>query len=375
MQRYDKVWKKWTDYFYDNGKCCIFAVRKKTVYCLQLFSMSEPESNIIIYNTIDGKASVALYAKDGKIWLNQMQMAELFATSKQSISYHIINILKEKELMATSVVKEYLTTAADGKNYNVVFYSLEMIIAVGYRVRGIRGTQFRQWATEHLTEYLVKGFTMDDERLKDPDGRPDYFDELLLRIRDIRASEKRFYQKVRDLFALSSDYDKTDKATQMFFAETQNKLLYAVTHQTAAELIVTRADASLPNMGLTTWKGSIVRKGDVIIAKNYLQSDEIDSLNRLVDIFLTSAEERVKGRRDLTLDYWRKNVESLLSFQEKDILQGRGAITNEEAEEIVRQRYDTFNARRKQLNALDADAEDIKMLEDLEKSIIDRSKK
>ena len=335
----------------------------------------EEGQNIIIYRTVDGRSSVALFAKDGKIWLNQQQMAELFATSKPNISMHIANILKEKELMETSVVQNYLTTAADGKNYNVVFYSLEMIIAVGYRVRGIRGTQFRQWATEHLTEYLVKGFTMDDERLKNPDGRPDYFDELLLRIRDIRASEKRFYQKVRDLFALSSDYDKTDKATQMFFAETQNKLLYAVTHQTAAELIVTRADASLPNMGLTTWKGSIVRKGDVIIAKNYLQSDEIDSLNRLVDIFLTSAEERVKGRRDLTLDYWRKNVESLLSFQEKDILQGRGAITNEEAEEIVRQRYDAFNARRKQLNALDADAEDIKMLEDLEKSIIDRSKK
>ena len=332
----------------------------------------EEGQNIIIYRTVDGRSSVALFAKDGKIWLNQQQMAELFATSKPNISMHIANILKEKELIGEAVIKNYLTTAADGKNYNVVFYSLEMIIAVGYRVRGIRGTQFRQWATEHLTEYLVKGFTMDDERLKNPDDRPDYFDELLARIRDIRASEKRFYQKVRDLFALSSDYDKTDKATQMFFAETQNKLLYAITHQTAAELIVARADASLPNMGLTTWKGSIVRKGDVVIAKNYLQSDEIDSLNRLVDIFLTSAEERVKGRRDLTLDYWRKNVESLLSFQEKDILQGRGAITNEEAEEIVRQRYDTFNARRKQLDAQAADAEDIKMLEDLEKSIIER---
>ena len=183
-------------------------------------------------------------------------MAELFATSKQTISYHIINILKERELYKDSVVKEFLTTAVDGKNYNVVFYSLEMIIAVGYRVRGLRGTQFRKWATEHLTEYLVKGFTMDDERLKNPDGRPDYFDELLARIRDIRASEKRFYQKVRDLFALSSDYDKTDKATQMFFAETQNKLIYAVTHQTAAELIVARADAGKPNMGLTTWKYS-----------------------------------------------------------------------------------------------------------------------
>ena len=335
----------------------------------------DDQQNIIIYRTADGRSSVALYARDGKIWLNQQQMAELFATSKPNISMHISNILKERELYADSVVKDFLTTAADGKNYNVVFYSLEMIIAVGYRVRGIRGTQFRQWATEHLTEYLVKGFTMDDERLKNPDGRPDYFDELLARIRDIRASEKRFYQKVRDLFALSSDYDKTDKATQMFFAETQNKLLYAVTHQTAAELIVERADANKPNMGLTTWKGNIVRKGDVIIAKNYLQDNEIDSLNRLVDIFITSAEERVKGRRDLTLDYWRKNVDNLLTFQEKDILQGKGSISNIEAENVVKGIYDTFNAKRKQLDAQQADDEDIKILEDLEKSIIEKKKK
>lgn len=330
------------------------------------------QQNIIIYRTADGRASVALYAKDGKIWLNQQQMAELFATSKQTISYHIINILKEKELHENSVVKEYLTTAADGKNYNVVFYSLEMIIAVGYRVRGVRGTQFRQWATEHLTEYLVKGFTMDDERLKNPDGRPDYFDELLLRIRDIRASEKRFYQKIRDLFALSSDYEKSDKATQMFFAETQNKLLYAVTHKTAAELIASRADATQPNMGLTTWKGSIVRKGDVIIAKNYLQNEEIESLNRLVDIFLTSAEERVKGRRDLTLDYWRKNVDSLLTFQEKDILQGAGSITNYQAELTAKQVYDVFNIQRKKLEAQTADDEDLKMLEELERRIVEQ---
>ena len=334
----------------------------------------DEQQNIIIYRTADGRASVALYAKDGKIWLNQQQMAELFATSKPNISMHIANVLKEKELNEISVVKNFLTTAADGKNYNVVFYSLEMIIAVGYRVRGLRGTQFRQWATEHLTEYLVKGFTMDDARLKNPDGRPDYFDELLARIRDIRASEKRFYQKVRDLFKLSSDYDKTDKSTQMFFAETQNKLLYAVTHQTAAELIVARAKAELPNMGLTTWKGGVVRKGDVIIAKNYLQSDEIDSLDRLVDIFLTSAEERVKGRRDLTLDYWRKNVDNLLTFQEKDILQGHGSISNAEAEATVKQVYYVFNARRKQLEAQEADAEDLKMLEDLEKTIINSDK-
>lgn len=334
----------------------------------------EEQQNIIIYRTSDGRASVALYAKDGKIWLNQQQMAELFATSKPNISMHIANILKEKELNDFSVVKSFLTTAADGKNYNVVFYSLEMIIAVGYRVRGVRGTQFRQWATEHLTEYLVKGFTIDDERLKNPDGRPDYFDELLLRIRDIRASEKRFYQKVRDLFALSSDYDKTDKATQMFFAETQNKLLYAVTHKTAAEIVVSRADANQPNMGLTTWKGSVVRKGDIIVAKNYLLQDEIESLDRLVDIFLTSAEERVKGRRDLTLDYWRKNVDNLLTFQEKDILQGKGHISNEEMENMVRQVYTTFDAQRRKTNALQADAEDLKLLEDLERSVKEKGK-
>lgn len=335
----------------------------------------DDNQNIIIYRTADGRAAVALMAKDGQVWLNQQQMAKLFATSKPNISMHIANILKENELSADSVVKNFLTTAADGKNYNVVFYSLEMIIAVGYRVRGVRGTQFRQWATEHLAEYLVKGFTMDDKRLKNPDGRPDYFDELLLRIRDIRASEKRFYQKVRDLFALSSDYDKTDKATQMFFAETQNKLLFAVTHKTAAELIATRANASLPNMGLTAWEGSIVRKGDVVIAKNYLHKDEIESLNRLVDLFLTSAEERVQGRRDLTLEYWRKNVDSLLTFQDKEILHGRGSISNTKADTLARSIYDSFNARRKQIDAKAADNEDLQMLEDLEQKIVDENRK
>lgn len=185
------------------------------------------QQNIIIYNTVDGKASVSLYAKDSMVWMNQNQLAELFATSKQNIGQHIISILKDNELEENSVVKNFFTTSADGKEYNVIFYSLEMILAVGFRVRSKRGTQFRIWANRNLKEYMIKGFVMDDERLKNPDGRPDYFDELLERIRDIRSSEKRFYQKVRDLFALSSDYDKTDKATQMFFAETQNKLLYA----------------------------------------------------------------------------------------------------------------------------------------------------
>lgn len=184
----------------------------------------ENRQNIIIYKTQDGKAKISLCARDGSVWMNQNQIAELFDTSKQTISYHILNILKESELSENSVVKNYLTTASDGKNYEVAFYSLDMILAIGFRVRSKRGTQFRQWANRNLKEYMIKGFVMDDERLKNPDGRPDYFDELLARIRDIRASEKRFYQKIRDLFSISNDYDKTDKATQMFFAETQNKV-------------------------------------------------------------------------------------------------------------------------------------------------------
>lgn len=305
------------------------------------------QDNIIIYNTDDGKAKVVLYAKDGNIWMNQNQIAELFDTSIPNISMHVSNVLKEGELKQNSVVKDYLTTASDGKNYNVTFYSLDMILAIGFRVRSKRGTQFRIWANHNLKEYMVKGFLIDDDRLKNPDGRPDYFDELLERIRDIRASEKRFYQKVRDLLSLSSDYDKTDKATQMFFAETQNKLIYAVTHKTAAELIVSRADASQPNMALTSWKGNVVRKQDIYIAKNYLSDDEIDVLNRLTVLFLDSAELRVKERKDLTLDFWRKNVDNLLDFQNKDVLKNAGAISNKQMENIVDKVYEEFNNRRK----------------------------
>ena len=272
------------------------------------------------------------------------------------------------------VIKEYLTTAADGKNYNVTFYSLEMILAIGFRVRSKRGTQFRIWANRNLKEYMVKGFLIDDDRLKNPDGRPDYFDELLERIRDIRASEKRFYQKVRDLLALSSDYDKTDKATQMFFAETQNKLLYAVTHQTAAEIIVSRADASQPNMALTSWKGNVVRKQDIYTAKNYLKDDEIDMLNRLTVLFLDSAELRVKERKDLTLNYWRNNVDALLNFQNKDVLKGAGTISNTQMERIVDTVYAEFNQRRKLYAAQQADKMDNDDLSALEGDVRNRKK-
>ena len=330
------------------------------------------ENNIIIYNTEDGKAKVILYAKDGNIWMNQNQLAELFDTSKQNIGQHISNILLDNELNENSVVKNYFTTASDGKEYNVTFYSLDMILAIGFRVRSKRGTQFRIWANRHLKEYMIKGFVVDDERLKNPDGRPDYFDELLERIRDIRASEKRFYQKVRDLLALSSDYDKTDKVTQMFFAETQNKLIYAVTHQTAAELIVSRADATQPNMALTSWKGAVVRKQDIYIAKNYLKDDEIDVLNRLTVLFLDSAELRVKERKDLTLNYWRDNVDALLNFQNKDVLKNAGSISSKQMESIVDAVYEEFNNRRKLYAINQADKDDDDELRELEGDVRNR---
>ena len=324
---------------------------------------------IIIYNTDDGKTSVSLMTKDGNVWLNQQMLAELFDTSIPNISMHISNILNENELDSNSVIKDYLTTASDGKNYNVTFYSLDMILAIGFRVRSKRGTQFRQWANRNLKEYMIKGFVMDYERLKNPDGRPDYYDELLEQIRDIRASEKRFYQKVRDLFALSSDYDVTDKATQMFFAETQNKLLYAVTQKTAAEIVVSRADASLPNMALTSWKGKIVRKQDIYIAKNYLTEDELDSLNRLVVIFLEVAELQAKGRNDITMKFWRENVDGIITFNKKNLLIGKGSVSNEQMEKFVEDIYEKFHEKRKHFELQQADAEDMEELKQLEEKI------
>lgn len=328
-------------------------------------AMMEDESKIILYTTPDGKARVSLMSRDGRVWLNQKQMAELFAVTKPNVSMLIAKILKEKEL-DDSVVKCYLTTAADGKKYKVIYYALEMILAVGFRVRGVRGTQFRQWANAHLSEYLVKGFTMDDERLKNPDGRPDYFDELLARIRDIRASEKRFYQKVRDLFALSSDYQGNELATNRFFAEVQNKLLYAATGHTAAELVVGRSDPSKPNMGLTVWKGGIVRKEDVIVAKNYLSADEIDTLNRITTIFIETAELRVKRKMDLTLPFWQQAVDGMLRNNLFEVLSGPGRVSHEKAIEVSSARYDSFDERRKQEEARIADEADMEELRKIE---------
>lgn len=326
-------------------------------------------ADIIIYNTADGKAEIKLYADNGTVWLTQAQIVDLFNSSKSSISEHIKNIFSEDELDENAVVRKIRTTAADGKHYLVSYYSLDVILAVGFRVRSPRGTQFRQWANNTLKEYLQKGFILDKDRLKNPDGRPDYFDELLEQIRDIRASEKRFYQKLRDLFALSSDYKVTERATNLFFADTQNKLLFGVTRKTAAEIIDTRANADAPNMALTSWSGSIVRKADVIVVKNYLTSDEIDVLNRLVTIFLESAELHVKMRKDLTLDFWRASVDKLLLDHGVPLLQSHGRITMEQAQIHARKIYEEFDARRKAFDAAQADELDLLELEQETKNI------
>ena len=314
----------------------------------------------IIYNTDDGNASVRLYANDGTVWMTQAQIAELFSKERSGISKHISNIFREGELDQKSNVSFFHIANSDKP---VTIYSLDVILAVGFRVRSPRGTQFRRWANTTLKEYLQKGFIIDDDRLKNPDGRPDYFDELLERIRDIRASKKRFYQKLRDLFSLSSDYDKTDKTTLQFFAETQNKLIYGVTGKTAADLIMERANPQKPNMALTSWSGTVVRRKDIIIAKNYLSNDEIDSLNRLVTIFLESAELRVKMRKDLTLEYWRNVVDKLLDDHGISLLSHHGHHSRDEMKEFVNTIYDKFDARRKHEEALSADEDDLKKLE------------
>jgi hypothetical protein len=329
---------------------------------------------LILYTTEDGRSQIQLRAEYQTVWLTQSEMAELFNTSKQNISLHLKNIFADKELSEGSVVKDSFTTAGDGKQYRTALYNLDAILAVGYRVRSPRGVQFRRWASTVLKEFLLKGFVMDDERLKNPDGRPDYFDEMLARIREIRASEKRFYQKVRELFALSVDYDKTDRATGEFFATVQNMLLYAVTRHTAAEIVTARADPDDLHFGLLTWKGAKVRKQDILIAKNYLTEDEIDTLNRLVLIFLETAELRTKSRREIRMDFWRENVGQIITSNGFPLLTHAGSVSQAQMEQTTSARYIEFDQRRRQREALDADATDEAELKALEHTIQHRPK-
>ncbi|MGK5063010.1 virulence RhuM family protein [Janthinobacterium sp. LB3P112] len=326
------------------------------------------QGELVLYTSEDGNATFFLRAQGGTVWLTQMELAELFQSTKQNISLHVKNVLSEGELDVNSVVKEDLTTAADGKRYRTKLFNLDMILAVGYRVKSPRGTQFRQWATTHLREYLVKGFVMDDVRMKDPVGW-DYFDELLERIRDIRASEKRFYQKVRDLFALSVDYKANAGMVGPFFAEVQNKMLYAVTRQTAAELIVNRADPSQPNMALTAWKAKRICKTDVIVAKNYLNAEEIDHLNRMVTAFLEFAELRIRQRKQLTMADWRLYVDNFIQFNESPLLKGAGRMSHDAMLKVAYERYEQFDGQRRKTEAIEADSTDLKELEQVEKQL------
>lgn len=326
------------------------------------------EGELVLYATEDGLSQLYLRAEDGTVWLTQAELAELFQSSKQNISLHIKNILAEGE-QAESTVKFYLTVHTEGARRvrrKVYLYRLEMILAVGYRVKSPRGTQFRQWATAHLKEYLVKGFVMDDQRLKDP-ASWDYFDELLERIREIRSSEKRYYQKVRDLFALSVDYRDNEEAAGQFFATVQNKMLFAVAGKTAAELVVERADPNQPNMALTTWKAGRVRKTDVVVAKNYLHADELNALNRIATMFLDYAEDRASQRQNLRMSDWQQYVDRFVEFNERPLLTNAGSISHERMREIAHERYAAFDAKRRQAEALAADAEDIRELEAVEK--------
>ena len=332
-------------------------------------------TDLILYTTEDGRSQIKLRAKDETVWLTQLEMAELFASSKQNIGQHLKSIFEEGELVEASVVKQHFTTAADGKTYSTKLYNLDAILAVGYRVRSPRGVQFRRWASTVLKEFLFKGFVMDDERLKNPDGRPDYFDEMLERIRDIRASEKRFYQKVRDLFALSSDYDKTDKATQVFFATAQNLLIFAVTRKTAAELITARANPADPHFGLLAWKGDQVRKADIIVAKNYLTEDEIDTLNRLVVIFLETAELRAKQKQETRMAFWKGNVDQIITSNGFPLLTHAGSISHEQMEERTGELYLQFDQDRQKREAAEADQQDEADLKALETKIKRRPKK
>jgi len=329
-----------------------------------------PPTAMALYETEDGATRLDVRLQDKTVWLTQKSMAELFQVQVQTINEHLKNIFNDGELVEEAVIRKFRITATDGKQYLTQHYSLEAVLAVGYRVRSPRATRFRQWATATLSEYVVKGFVINDERLKEPTW--DYFDELLERIRDIRASEKRFYQKVRDLFALSQDYRDDPEAVSRFFAEVQNKMLFAVTGSTAAELVTHRADPAQPNMNLQSWKGDRVRKADVIVAKNYLQAEAITELNRIVNMYLDYAEDRVSKRHQLSLADWRSYVDNFLQFNERPLLDGPGKMSRKQMTQIVHQRYDEFDQKRKRQEAVQADAEDLKQLEDLEKDVRER---
>ncbi len=329
-----------------------------------------PQSSIILYQTEDGGTRIECRFENETLWLTQALIAELFQISVPTVNEHLKGIYEDGELPAAGTIRKFRIVRLEGSREvarEIEHYSLPAILAVGYRVRSPRGTQFRQWATARLSEYLVKGFTMDDQRLKNPPGPgvPDYFDELLERIRDIRASEKRMYLRVREILALAADYQPAEPQTQQVFQTVQNKLHFAATGKTAPELIAERADADQANMGLTSWKGGVVRKGDVTIAKNYLRQEEIEELNRIVVMFLDYAEDQARRRKQIFLGDWQTRLDEFLRFNDRNVLPDAGKVSREAADEKARAEYDQFAARRRE----QLEAESLRELEDRAKRL------
>jgi hypothetical protein len=334
-------------------------------------------TDLIFYTTEDGKSQIKLGAQEQTVWLTQREMAELFDVRADNVGRHLKNIFEDGELSREATTEESSVVQTEGSRKvqrTVTLYKLDAILTVGCRVHSPRGVQFRRWAPTILKEYLAKGFVMDDERLRNPDGRPDYFDEMLARIRGIRASEKRFYQKMRDLLALASDYDKTDQATQVFFASVQNALIYAVTQKTAAELITARANQADAHFGLLAGTGAQVRKADVVVAKNYLTEDEMDTLNRLVVIFLETAELRAKSKQETRMAFWKQNVDQIIASNGFALLSHAGSISHEQMVARTGELYVEFDQRRTAAEARAADAQDEAELKALEAALKMRAK-
>jgi len=333
-----------------------------------------PRSGLILYQTEDGQTRIQCRLEGETIWLTQAQLAELFQVRVPTVNQHLKSIYAEGELQREATVRDYLIVRTEGTrevSRRVEHYSLPVILSVGYRVRSVRGTQFRQWATTRLSEFLVKGFTMDDDRLKNPPGPdvPDYFDELLERIRDIRASERRMYARVRDILALAADYEPSSEQAQTVFQVVQNKLHHAVTGMTAPELIADRADANKPNMGLTAWRGDVVRRTDVKVAKNYLLEDEIADLNRIVVMFLDYAEDQAKRRKQVFLSDWQQKLDDFLAFNERDVLPNAGQVSRADADQLAGDEYAKFDARRRDVAEEQGERDGLKALEDLAKKL------
>ena len=306
-----------------------------------------PGGQFLVYQTQDGKLKLDVRFEGETVWLTQQHMAALFQTTKQNVSLHIQNIYEERELERGATVKESLIVQLEGSRSvqrRVEFYNLDVIISVGYRVKSLRGTQFRIWATQRLREYIVKGFLLDDERLKNPDQPFDYFEELMRRIQDIRTSERRFYQKITDIYATSIDYDPTQEVSLRFFKTVQNKVHWAITGQTAAEIVHGRVDAAKPNLGLTNWRGAVIRKPDVVIAKNYLTEPELAALNNLVEQYLIFAQGQAMRRIPMHMADWIEKLDAFLTLNERDILTHAGRISHEVAQAKAELEYDNFKA-------------------------------